>query len=110
LQTKSPLTEARKFLEPLQRLLSESLKTHVLSFEVYIRQKKYVLAFKALKQAQRVDQSHPDVHRIAAQFWATFQALTSDEKSLMHALSIDIIEEDWRAGNVDGKADMLKRS
>ena len=46
LQVEDPLTEATKYLKLLQSNSSDSLETHILSFELNMRKQKVLLAFQ----------------------------------------------------------------
>ncbi|CAH1422579.1 unnamed protein product [Lactuca virosa] len=69
LQTEYPLMEAGKYLKLLQKHSSDSLVTHLLSFEVNMRKQKILLALQALKQLQRLDAGNPDSHRCLIRFF-----------------------------------------
>lgn len=45
-QVEEPMTEASKYLRLLQNHSPNSLETHLLSFEVYMRKQKFLLAFQ----------------------------------------------------------------
>lgn len=55
-----PLSEALKFLEPLQQLASERLSTHVLAFEIYLRKQKPLLMLQSIKRALKTPQTTPN--------------------------------------------------
>ncbi|XP_058751865.1 N-terminal acetyltransferase A complex auxiliary subunit NAA15-like [Vicia villosa] len=69
LQVEDPLLEATKYLKLLQKNSPDSLETHLLSFELYMRKQKILLAFQALKQLLRLDAEHPDCHRCLIKFF-----------------------------------------
>lgn len=46
LQIEDPLAEASKYLKLLQNNSSDSLETHILSFELSMRKQKVLLAFQ----------------------------------------------------------------
>ncbi|KAI3766668.1 hypothetical protein L2E82_16737 [Cichorium intybus] len=69
LQTEDPLMEAGKYLKLLQKHSSDSLETHLLSFEVNMRKQKILLALQALKQLQLLDAGNPDSHRCLIRFF-----------------------------------------
>ncbi|KAF7843310.1 N-terminal acetyltransferase A complex auxiliary subunit NAA15 [Senna tora] len=69
LQVEDPLSEATKYLKLLQKNSPDSLETHLLSFELYIRKQKILLAFQAVKQLLRLDAEHPDSHRCLITFF-----------------------------------------
>ncbi|KAK4176653.1 putative NMDA receptor-regulated protein 1 [Triangularia setosa] len=65
-ETKDPLGDAMKFLEPLLQFSPKNIEGQIAGFEVYIRRKKYLLAAKCLKAAQVLDKDHPKVQELAA--------------------------------------------
>ncbi|KAL5056904.1 hypothetical protein RYX36_028508 [Vicia faba] len=69
LQVEDPLLEATKYLKLLQKNSPDSLETHLLSFELYMRKQKILLAFQALKQLLRLDAEHPDSHCCLIKFF-----------------------------------------
>ncbi|XP_054780872.1 N-terminal acetyltransferase A complex auxiliary subunit NAA15-like isoform X1 [Prosopis cineraria] len=69
LQAEDPLLEATKYLKLLLKSSPNSLETHLLSFELYIRKQKILLAFLAVKQLLRLDDEHPDSHRCLIKFF-----------------------------------------
>ncbi|KAL9244661.1 hypothetical protein vseg_018417 [Gypsophila vaccaria] len=69
LQVEDPLMEATKYLKLLQKNSSNSLETHLLSFEVNMRKQKILLAFQAVKNLLRLDAENPDTHRCLIQFF-----------------------------------------
>ncbi|GFP95471.1 N-alpha-acetyltransferase 15 nata auxiliary subunit [Phtheirospermum japonicum] len=70
LQVEDPLVEATKYLKLLQKHSSNSLETHLLSFEVHMRRQKILLALKALKHLVRLDADSPDTHRSLMKFFS----------------------------------------
>ncbi|KAK3020555.1 hypothetical protein RJ639_047467 [Escallonia herrerae] len=69
LQVEDPLLEATKYLKLLQKHSSDSLETHLLSFELNMRKDRILLAFQAVKQLQRLDAENPDSHRCLIRFF-----------------------------------------
>ncbi|PKA46790.1 peptide alpha-N-acetyltransferase [Apostasia shenzhenica] len=69
LQVEDPLFESTKYLKLLQNNSSKSLETHLLSFEVNMRKQKILLAFQAVKQLLKLDESSPDSHRCLIKFF-----------------------------------------
>ena len=53
-KTESPLEEAMKFINPLLMQASAFEETHLLAFEVYIRQGKLILALKAVNECLKI--------------------------------------------------------
>lgn len=87
LQVEDPLLEATKYLKLLQKNSSNSLETHLLSFEVNMRKQKILLAFQAVKQLLRLDADNPDSHRCLIRFF--------HKVSSMHAPVTDIEKLIW---------------
>ncbi|KAG8656320.1 N-terminal acetyltransferase A complex auxiliary subunit NAA15 isoform X2 [Manihot esculenta] len=69
LQVEDPLLEATKYLKLLQKNSSDSLETHLLSFEVNMRKQKILLALQAVKHLLRLDAENPDSHRCLIRFF-----------------------------------------
>ncbi|KAL2455833.1 tetratricopeptide repeat (TPR)-containing protein [Forsythia ovata] len=70
LMVEDPLMEATKYLKLLQKHSSESIETHLLSFEVNMRKQKTLLALQAVKHLLRLDAEHPDSHRCLIKFFS----------------------------------------
>ncbi|KAH0920507.1 hypothetical protein HID58_028167 [Brassica napus] len=68
IQVEEPMAEASKYLRLLQKHSSNSLETHLLSFEVNMRKQKFLLAFQAVKQLLKLDAENPDSHRSLIKF------------------------------------------
>ncbi|KAK9149523.1 hypothetical protein Scep_008280 [Stephania cephalantha] len=91
LQVEDPLLEATKYLKLLQKNSSESLETHLLSFEVNMRKQKFYLPSSqlrslAVKQLLRLDAESPDSHRCLIRFFhkvGTMSAPVSDSDKLI---------------------------
>ncbi|XP_043702732.1 N-terminal acetyltransferase A complex auxiliary subunit NAA15 isoform X2 [Telopea speciosissima] len=86
LQVEDPLSETTKYLKLLQKHSSESLETHLLSFEVNMRKQKILLAFQAVKQLLRLDADNPDSHRCLIRFFHKVGAMAapaSDSEKLI---------------------------
>ncbi|EFJ36800.1 hypothetical protein SELMODRAFT_164833 [Selaginella moellendorffii] len=64
-----PLGEALKYLKLLQMHSPDSLETHLLAFEIYMRRQKVLLAFQAIKRLIRVNSDHPDIHHCLCRFY-----------------------------------------
>ncbi|KAI9303102.1 NMDA receptor-regulated protein 1-domain-containing protein [Cunninghamella echinulata] len=62
LKTAQPLEDAFAFVEPLLRLAPENIDTHLLAFEIYVRQEKWLLAIKSLKKIAQLNKSYPDLN------------------------------------------------
>ncbi|KAH6586115.1 hypothetical protein BASA50_009605 [Batrachochytrium salamandrivorans] len=57
------MSEAVKFLRPLQELSPSDMDGWVLGCQVYMRKKRYLKALSSLLHAHKLDATHPDVHR-----------------------------------------------
>lgn len=77
LQVEDPLAEATKYLKLLQNNSSNSLETHVLSFELNMRKQKILLAFQAVKQLLKLDGENPDTHRCLIRFFHRVSSLSA---------------------------------
>ncbi|XP_004506868.1 N-terminal acetyltransferase A complex auxiliary subunit NAA15-like [Cicer arietinum] len=93
LQVEDPLSEAVKYLKLLQKNSPDSLETHLLSFELYTRKRKILLAFQAVKQLLRLDADHPDSHRCLIKFFhqlgSTSAPETESEKLIWSVLEAE---------------------
>lgn len=58
----NPLLDAQKYLSTLQRMASRQIETWLLTFEVAIRGKDWLLATKALAHAHQLDPSNATLH------------------------------------------------
>lgn len=61
----NPLQEARSFLTSLLLHHSKRIETHVLAFEIYEREKKFLLMIRSLLRAKRIvdgGAKHPSIH------------------------------------------------
>ncbi|KAF1865787.1 hypothetical protein Lal_00021788 [Lupinus albus] len=88
-QVEDPLLEATKYLKLLQKSSPDSLETHLLSFEIYTRKQKILLAFQAVKQLLRLDAEHPDTHRCLLKFFhkvGSINALVTDSEKLIFSV------------------------
>ncbi|KAJ0960818.1 hypothetical protein J5N97_001267 [Dioscorea zingiberensis] len=86
LQVGDPLLEATKYLKLLQSNSSESLETHILSFELNMRKQKTLLAFQAVKQMLKLDENNPDCHRCLIKFFhkiSNFSTPVTDSEKLV---------------------------
>ncbi|KAL5072633.1 hypothetical protein RYX36_011617 [Vicia faba] len=93
MQVEDPLSEAVKYLKLLQKNSPDSLETHSLSFELYTRKRKILLAFQAVKQLLRLDADHPDSHRCLIKFFHQFGSMgtpvTESEKLIWSVLEAE---------------------
>ncbi|XP_046854398.1 N-alpha-acetyltransferase 15, NatA auxiliary subunit-like [Xenia sp. Carnegie-2017] len=67
-KVEDPLTEAVRFLKPLQTFCGDNMETHVLAFEIYYRKDKLLLMLQSLKRAVIVDPTHPKLHECLVKF------------------------------------------
>lgn len=93
LQVEDPLLEATKYLKLLQKNSSESLETHLLSFEVNMRRQKVLLAFQAVKHLLRLAPDDPDSHRCLIRFFHKEDNMkapeTDSEKLIWSVLEVE---------------------
>ncbi|CAO2179205.1 unnamed protein product [Urochloa humidicola] len=93
LQIEDPLAEATKYLKLLQNNSSNSLETHILSFELNMRKQKVLLAFQAVKQLIKLDENNPDSHRCLIKFFHKINSLptpgTDSEKLIWNVLEVE---------------------
>ncbi|KAL6842778.1 hypothetical protein ACP4OV_027622 [Aristida adscensionis] len=93
LQIEDPLAEATKYLKLLQNNSSNSLETHILSFELNMRKQKVLLAFQAVKQLIKLDENSPDSHRCLIKFFHKINGLptpgTDSEKLIWNVLEAE---------------------
>ncbi|CAG0879708.1 unnamed protein product [Darwinula stevensoni] len=68
LQGEDPLSQAVKFLIPLQQLSPNQMNTHTLAFEIFFRKKKPLLMLQSLKRGYRMDPNHPGLHSCLIRF------------------------------------------
>ncbi|WFD24065.1 hypothetical protein MEQU1_002762 [Malassezia equina] len=76
LATDTPLDVAHHFLRKLQLFAPQDIQTWLCTFEVALRQRKWLLALRALSLASRLDASHPELHVQLIRFR---QALDAEE-------------------------------
>lgn len=56
------LNEADKYIKILIEFCSDRVDTHILAAEFYLKSERYLHALKSLKEAKKVDESHPSIH------------------------------------------------
>ncbi|ORZ08448.1 NMDA receptor-regulated protein 1-domain-containing protein [Absidia repens] len=61
LKTTNPLEEAFKLVEPLTRLAPGNADTHLLAFDIYVRQEKWLLAIKSLNTLAQLNKNQPEL-------------------------------------------------
>ncbi|KAG4961581.1 hypothetical protein JHK87_038214 [Glycine soja] len=93
LQVEDPLLEGTKYLKLLQKNSPDSVETHFLSFELYMRKQRILLAFQAVKQLLRLDAEHPDSHRCLIKFFNKVGSMnapvTDSEKLICNVLEAE---------------------
>ncbi|MQK89975.1 hypothetical protein EI007_26165, partial [Escherichia coli] len=93
MQVEDPLLEATKYLKLLQKNSPDSLETHLLSFEIYTRKQKILLAFQAVNQLLRLDAEHPDSHSCLIKFFHKVGSIsvpvTDSEKLIWRVLEAE---------------------
>ncbi|XP_020582389.1 N-terminal acetyltransferase A complex auxiliary subunit NAA15 isoform X2 [Phalaenopsis equestris] len=96
LQVEDPLLEATKYLKLLQNNSSQSLETHILSFELNMRKRKILLAFQcvqAVKQLIKLDENSPDSHKCLIKFFHRISSssapVTDSEKLIWNVLEAE---------------------
>ncbi|XP_073006647.1 N-terminal acetyltransferase A complex auxiliary subunit NAA15 [Typha latifolia] len=96
LQVEDPLLEATKYLKLLQNNSSNSLETHILSFELNMRKQRTLLAFQAVKQLIKLDKNNPDCHRCLIRFFhkisQSSSPVTDSEKLIWKVLEAERLE------------------
>jgi peptide alpha-N-acetyltransferase len=58
LNAEKPLEDALQFVKPLELLAPQNVDVHVLGFEIYVRQQKYLLAIKSLTKIAKIDKTN----------------------------------------------------
>ncbi|KAL6079103.1 N-alpha-acetyltransferase 16, NatA auxiliary subunit [Balamuthia mandrillaris] len=66
---KDPLTQAQKYIKYLREARPEDLQTHLLSFQVFFKKEKYLMAIQPLRKAIQLAPDHPQVHRCLVTFF-----------------------------------------
>ncbi|KAI7862607.1 NMDA receptor-regulated protein 1-domain-containing protein [Spinellus fusiger] len=56
--TTTPLEDALLFVKPLQQLAPRRLETHTLGFEIYLRQRQWLLALRCLVKTAQINKAH----------------------------------------------------
>jgi hypothetical protein len=68
LETKTPLDEAVKYLQPLLELSPRNIEAQNAGFELYLRRKKYLLALKCLIATHALDKEQSVLHEQLVRF------------------------------------------
>ncbi|KAI8854203.1 n-alpha-acetyltransferase 15, NatA auxiliary subunit-like protein [Chytridium lagenaria] len=77
LETTDPLKDSLKFLKPLLELSPNAFETHELASAVYLRKKKFLLAWKSLRKGYSLKPKNYELHKTAVEFWKEFHAASS---------------------------------
>lgn len=85
-----PLSEALKFLRPLQLLARERIDTHLLAFEIHFRRKKILLMLQSLKRAIRIDSNHVVFKRQLA----SFLKMVQDTRSQLSEPLVQVLDSE----------------
>ncbi|KAG0242048.1 N-alpha-acetyltransferase 16, NatA auxiliary subunit-like protein [Mortierella sp. GBAus27b] len=86
-----PLSEALKFLKPLQELAAERIETHLLGFEIYIRKNKLLLALRELLKSIKLDANNATLHEQLVRFALAVQKEGNSIKPAVKA----VIDSHW---------------
>ncbi|KAK3846708.1 MAG: NMDA receptor-regulated protein 1-domain-containing protein [Linnemannia gamsii] len=90
-KTEDPLGEALKFLKPLQELAGERIETHLMSFELYIRKNKLLLALKSLLKSVKIDANNATLHEQIVRFALAVQKAGTSIKPAVKS----VIDKHW---------------
>ncbi|KAF9284862.1 N-alpha-acetyltransferase 16, NatA auxiliary subunit [Mortierella alpina] len=90
-KVEDPLGEALKFLRPMQELAADRIETHLMSFEIYLRKNKLLLALKSLLKAFDIDANHAALHEQLVRFALAVQKAASSLKPDVKA----VIDQHW---------------
>ncbi|KAL0078640.1 NMDA receptor-regulated protein 1-domain-containing protein [Phycomyces blakesleeanus] len=85
-ETTTPLEDALKFLEPLQRVAPDLLETHALGFEVYLRKEQWHLSRRCLIAMAEINKSHPSFLICKEMFEKTVSSKSMEENALLKKL------------------------
>lgn len=93
-QTKEPLEDALKFLNPLLEYSPGGLEVQTNGFEIHSRRKKWLLAVKCLRAAQKIDPESPVVHDQIIRFRTMVSKLSDEDiKAPSKEVLISTLEE-----------------
>lgn len=73
-----PLEKAVEFLRPLQQLAKDSIRTHLLAFEIFSRKNKLLLMLQSIKRAQKIDANDAQLHACIIRFVTALQRQSTD--------------------------------
>ncbi|KAI4912693.1 hypothetical protein J4E90_006099 [Alternaria incomplexa] len=97
LQTKQPLEDALRFLQPMLELAPKNIGAQNVGFEVYLRRNKYLLALKCLQSAREIDPENPKLHEQSVRFR---QAISKPAEPLSSQAS-EVIKESFTTPPAD---------
>jgi len=72
-KTSDPLADALKFLKPLQDWASNRIDTHLLGFDIYIRQRKFLLSLRSLVKSSQIDDNNIIYRKQLVRFYQAIQ-------------------------------------
>eukprot|EP00127_Corallochytrium_limacisporum_P000367 Clim_evm62s11 gene=Clim_evmTU62s11 len=107
--TKTPLEDAMKFLTPLTLLKKDSINTHVLAVEVYVRREKLLLALKHLLAAHRIDANNAKLHPVLVFFGQALEAKRSKINTTVLAVLDDGFAELLKPYGADSVKDVVAK-
>ncbi|KAE9980899.1 hypothetical protein BLS_008089 [Venturia inaequalis] len=84
LETKTPLEDAAKFLQPLLEFAPKVIEHQNWGFEVQLRRKKYLLALKCLIAAHSLDPEQSKLHEQLIRFRQTLDAAPKSESAKLN--------------------------
>ncbi|KAL9607375.1 MAG: hypothetical protein Q9167_007707 [Letrouitia subvulpina] len=76
LSTSKPLEDVMKFIRPLLEFSPNNIDAQQVGFEVFLRQRKYLLALRCLLAVQKLDASAAAIHEQSCRLRFTLNALT----------------------------------
>ncbi|KAI9268981.1 NMDA receptor-regulated protein 1-domain-containing protein [Phascolomyces articulosus] len=88
LHTKTPLEDAMQFIKPLQQLAPNSIDTHNLGFEVYIRQSQWVLALRSLLKVTEINKEDPSLKTNTERFKKAVEAASPLDPSIQKIVDL----------------------
>ncbi len=88
-ETKEPLKDAMKFLNPLMEFCPDLAEAQVVGFEIYLRRKKHLLAAKCLLKLKVLDAKHESISKFSEQL----KKVTSGKSEGYNSKAADILSE-----------------
>ena len=100
--SREPLAEASRFLHFLQLHSSTALPTHLWAMEVQLRKAKWLLAWKAIKQARQLQADNAELHFGLMRWLEGIQQARDHLQPLVR----EVLEEEWtEAGHTGSMMD-----